>query len=197
MTYGDELRRKLIHLGSAAFPLTYWATDQEFMLRVLVPLVIVALAAETLRRHRPGFHAFIDRWLGRVLRKAEARTLTGATCVTLGALLAIVLFSKPIAITVMLFLSISDALASLVGLRFGKVRFLGKTLAGSSAFLVSAGAIALFMLPEAPLVALVGALVGTVVEALPLRIKHYKLDDNLTIPLAAGVAMSALEIALT
>lgn len=198
MTYGDEIRRKLIHLSSAAFPIAYWATDRQFMLWVLVPLAVVAIVAETLRRVSPGFRAFIDGWLGRVLRKAEAQTLTGATYVTIGTLLTIAVFpEKQIAITVLLLLSVSDALASLVGIRFGTVRFLAKSLAGSAAFFLSAAAIALYMLPDARLVALVGALVGTIVEALPLKIGEHKLDDNLSIPLITGAAMTALHAALT
>jgi dolichol kinase len=196
MTYGDEIRRKLIHLSSGAFPVAYWLTDRPFMLRVLVPLVVVAIVAETLRHWSPGFRAFIDRWLGRIIRQAEAHTLTGATYVTLAALLTIVLFEKPIAITALLFLAVSDALASLVGIRFGRARFFGKSLAGSTAFFVSAGVISLLVLSATPLIALAGALVGTVVEAVPLKIGGYRLDDNLSIPLIAGAAMTALSAAL-
>ncbi|MFQ6048849.1 MAG: diacylglycerol/polyprenol kinase family protein [Phycisphaerae bacterium] len=197
MTYLDEIRRKLIHLGSAAFPIAYWATDQRFVLRVLIPLAVVAIVLETLRHWRPGFRALIDRLLGRVLRQAEAHTLTGATYVTFAALISIVAFPKPVAVTVLLFLSVSDALASLIGLRFGKVRFFGKSLAGSAAFFISASAIALYLLPTTRLLALAGALIGTVVEALPLKIGEHKLDDNLSIPLITGAAMTALAAALS
>jgi len=193
MTYWDEIRRKLIHLSSIAFPLVYWATNREFMLWVLIPLCVIAVLIEALRRYHPRCRDFIDRWLGRVIRKAEAETFTGATYVTIGALLAIILFPEPIAITVLLFLSISDALASLIGIRFGRIHFLGKSLAGSSAFFLSAAAIALFMLPDRPRVALLGALIGTIVEALPIQINKQKLDDNLTIPLVTGIAMMGLE----
>jgi dolichol kinase len=192
MTYKEEVWRKLVHLGSAAFPIAYWLTDKPLMLRVLIPLAIFAVVAEALRHTWPGFRTFIDKCLGRVLRSAEAHTLTGATYVTLGALLSIVLFDKPIAITVLLFLSVSDALASLVGIRFGRVRIGGKSLEGSAAFFVSAAAIALFAMRPSPLVAVAGAAVATVVEALPLRIAGHKLDDNLTIPLVTGAAMTLL-----
>jgi dolichol kinase len=195
MTDGDEIRRKLVHLSSGAFPVAYWLTDRPFMLRVLVPLVAVAIVAETLRHQNPGFRALIDRWLGRIIRQAEAHTLTGATYVTLAALLTIVLFEKPIAITALLFMSVSDALASLVGIRFGRARFFGKSLAGSAAFFVSAGVIGLLVLSATPLIALAGALVGTVVEAVPLKIGGYRLDDNLSIPLIAGAAMTAVSAA--
>jgi len=196
MTYRDEVRRKLIHLGSAAFPLAYWDTDRPFMLRVLIPLALLAVVLEVLRHTLPGFRALLDRVLGRVLRAAEAHTLAGATYVTFGTLLAILLFDKPIAVTVLLFLAVSDALASLVGLRFGRARFLGKSLAGSTAFFVSAVAIAWCVLPHTPLVAVLGALVGTVVEALPLRLGAWKVDDNLAIPLITGAAITWLSAVL-
>ena len=196
MTYKEELWRKSIHLGSSAFPIAYWLTSRSFMLWVLVPLAGIAIVAETLRHTRPGFRTFIDTWLGRVLRQAEAHTLTGATYVTFGALLSILLFDKPIAITVLLFLSVSDALASLVGIRFGRVRLGSKSLEGSAAFFVSAAAIALFVMWPTPLVAIAGAAVATVVEALPLKIARHKLDDNLTIPLVAGAAMTLLAMTL-
>ncbi|MBU0616213.1 MAG: phosphatidate cytidylyltransferase [Planctomycetes bacterium] len=192
MTYKEEIWRKLVHLASAAFPIAYWLTDKPFMLCVLVPLAVIAIVAEALRHTRPGFRTFIDNWLGRVLRQAETHTLTGATYVTLGALLSILLFDKPIAITVLLFLSVSDALASLVGIRFGRVRLGSKSLEGSAAFFVSAAIIALLIMRSAPLVAIVGAAVATLTEALPLKVAGRKLDDNLTIPLVAGTAMTLL-----
>jgi dolichol kinase len=126
----------------------------------------------------------------------EAHAFTGATYVTLANLLAILLFEKEIAVTVLLFLSISDALASLVGIRFGRTRFFGKSLAGSVTFFISAVAIALWMLPAAWLTAPVGALVATVVEAVPIRVGKCRLDDNLLIPLVAGAAMTALRAVL-
>lgn len=196
MTYGDEIRRKLVHLGSAAFPIAYWTTSKPIMLGVLIPLAAVAILAEMLRHLSPDFRALIDRWLGRVLRKAEAHTLTGATYVTLAALLSVLLFEKPIAICVLLFLSVSDALASLLGIRFGRVRFLGKSLVGSTTFFVSACAVGLCVLSGQPLLALAGALVGTLVEALPLKLGTYKIDDNLSIPLITGAAMTALQSTL-
>lgn len=196
MTYGDEIRRKLIHLGSAACPIAYWLTNRAVMLYVLVPLAAIAIVGETLRHTRPGFRRFIDGWLGRVLRQAEAHTLTGATYVVFAALLAILLFDEPIAIAVLLFLSVSDALASLVGIRFGRIRLGGKSLEGSLAFLVSAIGIALLVLPTRPLVAIAGAATATVTEALPLELAGRRLDDNLTIPLAAGTAMTVLEMTL-
>src|SRR5437867_3786827 len=113
MTYWDEIGRKSIHLGSSVFSLIYWFTDKTSMLWLMIPLVAFAIAVESLRQFVPAVQAFIQRWLGNILRVEEKRLFTGATYVAIGVLISVLLFPKPIAITVMLFLSISDALASL------------------------------------------------------------------------------------
>lgn len=192
MTYWDEVGRKSIHLGSSIFAVVYWFTDQTFMLRLMIPLTLFGLVVETLRQFSPPVQSFVQRCLGKVMRVEEEKVFTGATYVALGVLLSILLFPKPIAITVMLFLSISDALASLVGIKFGTVRFLGKSLAGSTAFFLSAAGIALWAMPEARVVGLAGAAIATLTEAVSLRWGRLKLDDNLSIPLVSGGAMLAL-----
>lgn len=193
MTYWDEIRRKAIHLGSAAFPLVYWLTDRTVMLWILVPLVAFALIAETARQFIPAVEAFVQRWLGTIMRVEEKRLFTGATYVVISCLIMIYFFPKEIAITTLLFMSISDAAASLVGIRVGGPRFLGKSLAGSTAFFVTAVAIALWQLPGRLIVGLAGAAVATVAEALSLRWGPVKIDDNFAIPLASGGAMCLLE----
>ena len=193
VTYKEEIARKLVHLASATIPLVYCYASRDFMLVALGILSAVALGIEFFRATRAGARAFIDRWLGRIIRTAESATMTGATYVVLGGLLAIFLFEKRIAIAVLLFLSISDALASLVGIKFGRVKLLGKkSLAGSLAFFLSAAAIVSFVQPSAWWIGLLGAFTATIVEALPLKIAGYKLDDNLTIPLIAGAVMTGL-----
>ena len=192
MTYLEEIVRKLVHLSSAAIPLVYCFASRAFMLTALSILTGAALVIELLRARHPGCRAFIDRWLGRIIRGAEAGTMTGATFVVLGGLLTIALFPRRIAIAALLFLSISDALASLIGIKFGKTRFLGKSLAGSMAFFISAAVIVFITQPAEPWIGLAGALIATAVEALPLKIAGRKLDDNVTIPLSAGIVMTAL-----
>lgn len=192
MTYKEELVRKLVHLSSTAVPLTYCYASREFMLAALSILTTIALGAELLRARHSGCRAFIDRWLGKIIRGRETSTMTGATYVMLGCLLSVVLFPRKVAIAALLFLSISDALASLIGIKFGRARLFGKSLAGSTAFLVSAVAIVHFVQPAPPWIGIAGALTATVVEALPLKLAGRMLDDNLTIPLSAGTVMCGL-----
>ena len=95
------------------------------------------------------------------------------------------------AVVALLFLSVGDPLAALVGSRYGRVKVWAKTLEGTLAFLVVSLVIAaVFRLTTQvetywPLA--VGAAVATVVEMLPLPI-----DDNLLPPLMSGAVMAAL-----
>lgn len=190
MTYWDEIRRKAIHLGSAGFPVIYWLTDNRtLMLQILIPLVLFAIIVETARQFSPAIEALVQRWLGKIMRLEEKRLFTGATYVVISALIMIAFFPKPIAVAALLFMSISDAAASLIGIRFGKVRFLGKSLAGSSAFLVTALAIAVLIMPRTLLTGAIGAVAATIAEALSLRWGPIKIDDNLAIPLTSGLVM--------
>ena len=83
-------------------------------------------------------------------------------------------------------LIISDTIAALIGKRFGKPRFFGKSIEGSFAFFLS-GVIVVALTPKVaylPMEYLIGAvavMVGTIVEAVPVG-----TDDNLAIPLATG-----------
>jgi len=193
MRYLDELGRKAIHLGSSAIPITYMFISRRTAVWILGALVLVAIVIETLRHFIPAVKAWFERRMGNIFRDFESRTLTGASYVVFGAFLAVLLFDKRIAITVLFFVSISDALASLIGIKFGgKLRFFGKSLAGSGAFLISAVIIAMLALPDDPPAALLGALVATIVEALPLRIAGNKLDDNLTVSLSSGLVMTLM-----
>jgi len=128
-----------------------------------------------------------------MVRTTEWTRVTGATYVMLGALLSIWLFPKPIAIAVLFIQVVSDTAASLVGLRYGRTRFLGKSIAGSSAFFLTAFVILALLWPETKEINLVGAAVATVAEAVPaLRFGRYELNDNLVVPLLTGIVLSLL-----
>ena len=195
MTYRNEIWRKLFHLSSTFIALAYLVIERNVMVVALGVLVALALLYELLRRSRGPMARMLDAFSGHIVRDAEASTLTGATYVTIGALLAVALFDKPIAIAVLLIMSISDALASLVGRRWGSVRFLAKSLQGSAAFFVTALILSLIALRGDVLACMIGAAVATVVEAAGLKLGRHQLDDNLSVPLATGITMTLLRSA--
>lgn len=190
ISYRDELARKAVHLASCAIPLGIWLLGRPIALWVLAGLVVVALVIELGRLFVPAWQGVIKRGLGWMMRRDESRAFSGATYVVISGLICCYFFAAPIAIAVLLFLSISDALASLVGRAVGGPGLFGKSFAGNLAFLVSASAIVWLVQPVALGLGLLAALIATIVEALPLRWGKLRIDDNFSIPLSAGLVMS-------
>lgn len=187
MLLASELKRKAIHLASLVIPIGYylspdsWHRDWE---RALLASVIVSLAIEVFRLNHPRTRNLFRHFFGELIRNHEDASLLGSTYLLIACLLSIHLFPKPIAVLALCFLIVGDTVAAIVGKSVGRIRIFGKTLEGSLACLVICFGITLF-LPEVPFhVAIVGALVATMFELLPIP-----LDDNFRIPLSAGFAM--------
>ncbi len=99
--------------------------------------------------------------------------------------LALLIFPRTIAVAAMLYNSLGDAAAALVGRRWGRHRVhWGKSWEGAgAAFIVNLG-IGLLLPGIAPIPAIVGAVAGAAIEFAPLP-----LDDNLRVTLGAGLAL--------
>lgn len=187
MLLASELKRKAIHLASLVIPVGYylspdsWHRDWE---RALLASVILSLAIEVFRLNHPRTRNLFRHFFGELIRNHEDASLLGSTYLLIACLLSIHLFPKPIAVLALCFLIVGDTVAAIVGKSIGRIRIFGKTLEGSLACLAVCFGITLF-LPEVPFhVAIVGALVATIFELLPIP-----LDDNFRIPLSAGFAM--------
>jgi dolichol kinase len=88
-------------------------------------------------------------------------------------------------VSAVLVLGLADPVAGYVGRRLGRRPFLGGTLEGSLAFVLVAAVILIARHPA--LVALPAAALSALAER-----RCWPLDDNLAVPLACGVALSAL-----
>jgi len=111
----------------------------------------------------------------------------------LGIILVVLLFRYPIAYAAIAILTVGDSVAAIVGAIFGKATLqinYKKSVEGTLSGFVSAFLVA--MLFVSPIVAFVGAFIGMVMEALPTPV-----DDNLTIPISAAVAMTIMSIFVT
>jgi len=192
-----EISRKLLHLSTCLIPLLYWLIGrQDVMLGLLGVAAVIAVAVELLRHNNPAFGRFFRTTVGFMVREKEWGRVSGATYVLVAALLSVWLFPRNVAIAGLLILSISDSAASLVGLKYGRSQFLGKSLAGSFAFFVTALGILVLALPDSRGIAFVAATVATLAEAIPsLRFGRLELSDNLLIPLCTGAAIVGLEAA--
>ncbi|MBT3254725.1 MAG: phosphatidate cytidylyltransferase [Candidatus Marinimicrobia bacterium] len=181
-----ELIRKAIHLSSSIIPLSYWFLfERHFTLQVVIFLALGFLTADFLRLRSDGIEKLFMRIFGSALRQHEKKNLTGATYVFTGSVVAIFLFPKEIAVPALLILSISDTLAALIGIPFGKHKFLKKSAEGSTAFFISTAVILAIYFPESIIINIIIAAIVTLAEAYPMN-----LDDNFLIPILSGTLLS-------
>ena len=187
-----HIERRLFHtlLGSV-FPVAALFLEQGLFLLLLLAITTVAVAGDAARLLVPSLNRLFHQLFGRLLREREAYRVTGASYILLGTLGAFAIFPRDVAVLAVLFTSVGDPIAGLVGIRAPGWRAFDKSPVGSAAMAVAgmgvagllhaAGAISFGW----PVVA--GALVAAVVELLPLRV-----DDNLRVPLVSGAAMVAV-----
>lgn len=197
-SYAVELVRKTIHLCSLSIPIVYYFISKSTALTILIPLTLVFGLSDLARMYHPATRELYHKLLGWLLRKHERddneRHLNGATYVLLSACIFIWLLPKVIFITAFSVLIISDTLAALVGRKFGKHRFLKKSLEGTAAFFLSA-LVVVALAPKAGsgtseyIVGAVASLVGAIMEAW-----FTLFDDNLSVPLSIGTTMWLLYI---
>jgi len=200
-SYATELIRKGIHLSSLSIPVVYLFISRSTALAILIPLTLLFGFSDLARLYVPAFGELYTKFFGFLLRRheqsARRRRLNGATFVLLSATLCIWLFPKVIVITAFAILIISDTSAALIGRKFGRHPFLGKSLEGTTAFFVS-GLLVVALAPKVeylPAEYLIGVLataLGAIVEALSRDL----IDDNLSIPIAISLAMWGLYLLL-
>lgn len=193
ISYRDELIRKAIHFCSLSIPIFYFYTPRALALAILIPLTLALVIVDVARHNHPSVESWFYKTFGYLLRQhetnREAKRLNGATYVLIAATICVLVFPKLIAVTSFIILIISDMMGALIGRRFGKHRFFGKSLEGSAAFFVSALLI-IFFTPKINyefneyLLGTIAAATGTIFEALP-----WEIDDNLSIPLSVGAIL--------
>ena len=189
MLHRREIGRKLFHLSASILPALYYAFGREKVMPLFVALLLFAIIVEAGRLRLPPFRRVVEKVFSGIMRGVEERRVSGATYILLGLTACALFFEPPIAFAVMLIVTVSDAVAALVGESFGtpRPRLRGKSWAGSTAFFLTAILIVKFA-PGVELSAgLVGAAVATIVEVLPLPV-----NDNVAVPLAAGGVMELL-----
>ena len=151
------------------------------------------LALDLARFRLSWLNRQFTHWLWPLLRREEDRRFTGATYMLVAAFIAFLFFDRDVAIPALLFLSLGDPAASLVGARMPGPRLFAKSPGGTVAF-VTVALLVVAVLVSTDAVEyhwglLLGAAIAGLVELAPLR-----LDDNLTIPLLSGTAMQVLGV---
>ncbi len=184
--------RRLFHMAAgSSIPCVAIFLSPWTMVVLTSVLAGGSLLVEAVRLRLPRLNSLLVSRFWLLLKEGESRSVTGATYFALAALAAFLLFDKPIAIAALLFLSLGDPAAALVGKGAPGIRFFGKSPLGTLAMVtVSLGVVgALYWAGAADWHwgLLVGAVAAGLAELLPLPV-----DDNLTVPLVSGGVMVAL-----
>ena len=192
-TFINEIFRKLIHICSLAIPLTYFflIKDKNVMAAVLITLTLISILIEYFRLNRKGFvRIFFQKRLKSALRSNELKgNLTGATWMLIGFTSSVIIFDFEVAVLALLFLSVGDAAAALVGRALPVGKIWGKSIFGTlSGFLVCVfiGLTINNTLPAQ--IIIIGAISGMFIELIPL-----KINDNFSIPIFSGFIMQILK----
>lgn len=186
----SEYKRKLIHLFNLAIPFGYLYVFPEkwVFVKLLSILMVLFIIFDILRHKVTWVKSLFSLFIDSMLRSHEQEgKLTGATWVMIGAVISIILFSKPVAIIALIFMSIGDTAAGLIGQRYGKHKIWNKSWEGffGGLFVCIIIGMNYSLLPIT--ISLSGAVAAMVMEIVPIP-----LDDNFKIPLGAGAIMMML-----
>ena len=191
--YSQEVKRKLVHLSSLWMAAALLLLPRTFCVILFgVMAVLTVLVEYAYYRRVPVITQCYGFFFGRMLRDyGEGKFhLSGGAPVLAAACVSALFFRTPYSALAMATMLLGDTAAALIGRRFGKHRFPnGKSLEGCLAFFVTGALVMIagfFAFAYPPLV-LAGGLLGIVAATL-LELFNCKLhlDDNFTIPLAAG-----------
>lgn len=199
--FKSELLRKSIHFCSLSIPIIYYFITKEAALSILLPITIISVIIDFGRFFIHPLNSFIQKAFGFLMREheidSEKKNLNGASYVFIAATITIWIFPKIIFITAFIMLIICDIAAALIGRRYGKHKFLAKSLEGTLSFFVFACIVTIFT-PKVEglfleyLIGIIGGAVGAIIE----NISYGWADDNLTIPISIGFTMWALYLLL-
>lgn len=198
-SYKRELQRKLIHLSSLwmIFAIFYLSRQQAIIFFAF--LYVFILISELLRKYNQTFRSLYYKLFGKLMRSHEVDqnkfSFVGSYYFVLAVFIAVVFFSKEVAILSVTVMLICDTCAALIGKKFGKTKLCNKSLEGSLAFMFSGFLMAyviynlLYLNINFLMSAFVAVVLATVVE---LVSNDIHMDDNLTIVLAMGGTMELL-----
>jgi dolichol kinase len=193
-----ELRRQTIHAAGILTLIPMYLLPREQTTLILGAIVLGILSLTIYRGHRTRLHKHIaieqlflfENWFEKQIMKFERPgefPLRGALLFYVGVFVAFELFPVSIAAAATAVLAAGDSVSTVVGRSWGRHKLpinRDKSWEGSAAFFI--GALFVLTFFANPVKALMVAVAATAVEAAPW------MDDNLTIPLATGLALLLL-----
>jgi dolichol kinase len=184
----QELIRKLIHLvlglGIAGMVVVLDHTTATAILAggLFFGIILVDLI---LRGYRlPVFSALVN-----YVDRCDPLPGKGALYFAVSALACVILFLKPVVIPALVSLAVLDGIATIAGIRFGRIRIYNdKSLEGTIAGIIITFIVLLLVMPVPG--ALVVAVSAGIIEMFS------PVDDNLVIPVSICILLTAVPVLL-
>ena len=192
------VKRKLFRMVGLLFPTIYLTSGlllphpyDRIPVLVLLGLFIAWMTfLEYWRFKNPKVNRWLFEHFKGYTKEKEVARISTTTLFLIASALTILVFPRGVAIASVLFLTVGDPVAEIVGVAYGRLKILrGKTLegtlAGGAACLLAGAPLLLVdrLGLDLPTLA-IGAAAAAITELLP-----FPIDDNFTVPLGAGLAM--------
>ena len=186
--------RRLFHLtAGSTIPVAGIFAPELFMVVATAALTAGGLGLDLARFRAERLNRIFLRWLAPLLKPDEGSRVTGATYMAMAALAVFLLFDRTVAVAALLFLSLGDPAAALVGRGMPGPRIFGKSPVGTAAFIAVSWAV-VGVLVFAGVVEYHWGLIAGAVAAGLAELAPLPVDDNLTVPIAAGAVMFFLGV---
>jgi len=191
-----EFWRKVYRMFGLVFVFAYLFIDRNSLVKILLAVVALLAFLEFLRFKYPKITKEYIKLP--IAKEKERRNISGTTFFMVSVFLSVLLFSKPIAMLSIVFLTLGDAVAALAGMRFGRTIITGsKSFEGSLACFIACLVSGVFLatlfepfLGISFMVVFLGAIAATIAELVSVKIGKFTIEDNLVIAVAAGLVMS-------
>ena len=204
LNYRGELARKGTHLLALSYPVGFILLGRSVGLWAMISVSLVTLSLDFLRTRSKAVYRFFDFTFGFMMRARERDVLggktviNGATWTSVSFPLLVAIFPEGVAVVSFASFMIGDAVAALIGRRWGRNQWARKgcTVEGSVAFFLAGLAMAFGLASTSSPVAYYDietlALVGGVAVACLLEAAPLPLNDNLIAPLGAALSILAI-----
>ena len=194
------VKRKLFRMIGFLFPVLYLVSgllidppwDKAPVLTLLTLFIGVMVWLESWRFRDPKVNRWMFEHFKGFTKEKERAKISTTSLFLASALITIVVFPRGIAIAALLFLTVGDPVAEIIGVNYGRIKILGgKTLEGTIAGFLACALVGwplllIERLELDPTSLLIGAGAAAITELFTMR-----LDDNFTVPIGSGLAMWA------
>lgn len=184
--------RLFLRPAAIIFVIHYYHSTRPSSLVLVGSVALFFLLLDISRLILKNVNIFFFKKIKELYKEKEFKAFSSISLFLVGIFLSFLFFEKEIAILAVTYLIFGDFFSKFFGIHFGKTSIFDKTLEGSlahfTACLITAYLATHFLSFSRP-VAILGAMVATIVELLPLRV-----NDNFSVPLLSAAVMTVFQI---